>query len=518
MKCCALIVDDEPIILKGLLGMSVWTSMDVHPVPAMTGLQALELMKQYEFDMIITDIQMPEMDGLELIAKVRLQKPEIPIVVLSGYDSFAYAKEAIRYKVVDYLLKPISQVELSDIITRIICEAEERKERRMQEEILRKRAGFPGYHAAAGQFEQYLLGKKMSEGLQAILGTSFILAECILKAEDEKEKMYYLSCLFEKVKELICWQKSETVITMFMGHVVFAVNSAGADFCQILEKLEAWGKELDWAFSVSYIEVEGQRKEPNLYQRLSNVSEYRFYYEGFCVVTENMMEEGEGEPEFSLLEQAVRSERTKEAYQELEKVLKEIKRLNKKPEQARKYCAQVYLLLTKYANDQIGDTGITEFLMAKADSDFESLKAMLLQLLNRWEMTCSEKKMESYSSTVRSVIQYVHDHLGDEDLSLAAVAGRVLFLHPDYLGKLFKKETGIGFTRYVMELRIERAKKLIAENPDIRVYELSEAAGFGDNSHYFGQVFRAACGCTPSEYKKAMAAGNTADAASSSGN
>ncbi|MDO5550481.1 MAG: response regulator, partial [Lachnospiraceae bacterium] len=184
MKCCALIVDDEPIILKGLLGMSVWTSMDVHPVPAMTGLQALELMKQYEFDMIITDIQMPEMDGLELIAKVRLQKPEIPIVVLSGYDSFAYAKEAIRYKVVDYLLKPISQVELSDIITRIICEAEERKERRMQEEILRKRAGSPGYHAAAGQFEQYLLGKKMSESLQAILGTSFILAECILKAED----------------------------------------------------------------------------------------------------------------------------------------------------------------------------------------------------------------------------------------------------------------------------------------------------------------------------------------------
>lgn len=513
MKCYALIVDDEPIILKGLLRMPVWLSMDVRPVPAMTGVQALELMERYEFDMIITDIRMPEMDGLELISRVRLLKPEIPIVVLSGYDSFAYAREAIRYNVLDYLLKPVSQVELSDIVTRIVCEAEERKEKRMQEEILHSRSGRNGHDAMAGRFEQYLLGKGMDEELAGALGPDFILAECIPKKGDGQERIYYLNCLLEKVRELVRKWGPRAVITLFMGHVVFAADPVYADFKDLAKKLREWGQEQEWDFSVSYIEAgadpgdwdgrSGQKLQ-NRYQRLAEVSEYRFYYRGFCILTEDKMEELEGEPEFSALEQAVRSERTKEAYQELDKVLEEIRRLNKRPEQARRYCTQAYLLLANYTSDQIRDTGITELLMAEADADFESLKAMLLQLLQRWEMTCSEKRIESYSSTVRTVMKYVHENLGDEALSLAAVAGRVLFLHPDYLGKLFKKETGIGFTRYVMELRIQRAKDLIEENPDIKVYELSEAVGFGNNPHYFSQAFRSSCGCTPSEYKKAM--------------
>lgn len=524
MKCCALIVDDEPVILKGLLRMPVWLSLDVRPVPAMTGLQALELMEQYEFDMIITDIRMPEMDGLELISKVRVIRPEIPIVVLSGYDSFAYAREALRYNVVDYLLKPISQTELSDIVTRIVCEAEERRERQIQEEILRSRVKKTAYDAVEGQFEQYLLGRKMSEALSGILGSPFILAECIPKAEDGQEKIYYLNELLEQVRRLVWMQEScgstegrpwkpslesypKAAVTLFMGHVVFAVNPAYVKFKNLLDHLEAWGEEQEWKFSVSYIEV-GRLNTQSQYQRLAKVSEYRFYYSGFCILSENEIIEREGELKYSALEQAVRFEWIKEAYQELERLLEQIKRLNQKPEQARKYCVQIYLLLSKYTDEQARDAGIMKLLMAEADIDFESLKAMLMLLLNRWERNCSEKKIESYSSTVRTVIQYVYEHLGEEELSLSAVAGRVLFLHPDYLGKLFKKETGIGFSRYVMELRMEQAKRMIAENPNIKVYELSEAAGFGNNPHYFSQVFRSVCGCTPSEYKKAM--GNSA--------
>ena len=131
--------------------------------------------------------------------------------------------------------------------------------------------------------------------------------------------------------------------------------------------------------------------------------------------------------------------------------------------------------------------------MTSARTDFNGLAAMLRQLLTQWETDRSEKNQASFSSTVQKAMLYVHDHLSDEGLSIAAVAGTVLFIHPDYFGKLFKKETGIAFTRYVMDLRM-----------DIKVYELCEATGFGENPHYFSQVFRSCCGCTPSEYKRAM--------------
>ena len=111
MKYRALIVDDERIIVNGIMRLPIWLTLDIEPVPAMTGLQALELMEQSRFDLIITDIRMPEMDGLEFISQMRKVYPDIPTVVLSGYDSFAYAKEAIHYGVVDYLLKPISQLD-----------------------------------------------------------------------------------------------------------------------------------------------------------------------------------------------------------------------------------------------------------------------------------------------------------------------------------------------------------------------------------------------------------------------
>lgn len=71
MKYRALIVDDERIIVNGIMRLPIWLSLDIEPVPAMTGLQALELMEQYRFDLIITDIRMPEMDGLEFISQMR---------------------------------------------------------------------------------------------------------------------------------------------------------------------------------------------------------------------------------------------------------------------------------------------------------------------------------------------------------------------------------------------------------------------------------------------------------------
>lgn len=106
-----------------------------------------------------------------------------------------------------------------------------------------------------------------------------------------------------------------------------------------------------------------------------------------------------------------------------------------------------------------------------------------------------------YSKSVRHVMAYVHDNLCNPDTSIYHIASNVLYLNPDYLGKLFKKECGIKFSDYLMKLRIEKARELLMLSPDIKMYEIAEQIGLRDNAAYFGQAFKKYTGMLPSEFR-----------------
>lgn len=112
-----------------------------------------------------------------------------------------------------------------------------------------------------------------------------------------------------------------------------------------------------------------------------------------------------------------------------------------------------------------------------------------------------EASTAQYSKPVRQIIHYVKDNLSNSNLSLNQIAAEVLFLNPDYLSKLFKKECGLKFSDYLMTIRMEKAKQLITVCDDLKMYEVARRVGLGDNAAYFGQVFRKYTGLLPSEYK-----------------
>ena len=116
----ALIVEDEPIILNNIIRKVEKAPANIHVIgEAQSGIEALELLHQLHVDILITDIEMPGMNGLELIRQVREQYPDIRIIILSGYSNFEYARTALRYGVEDYLLKPIDQDTLSTLLDEI---------------------------------------------------------------------------------------------------------------------------------------------------------------------------------------------------------------------------------------------------------------------------------------------------------------------------------------------------------------------------------------------------------------
>ncbi len=116
-----MIVDDEPLILKGLRAIIDWQQLGLQITSqAASGEQAMEAFLEEETDIIITDIRMPGMSGLELIETVRSIDPGVKFIVLSGYDDFQYVKEGMKYGIENYLLKPIDVEELEATLRAVI--------------------------------------------------------------------------------------------------------------------------------------------------------------------------------------------------------------------------------------------------------------------------------------------------------------------------------------------------------------------------------------------------------------
>ena len=112
------------------------------------------------------------------------------------------------------------------------------------------------------------------------------------------------------------------------------------------------------------------------------------------------------------------------------------------------------------------------------------------------------KTTRIYSSLIQDTIRVIEENIGNENLSLRWLAGTILYTNVDYLGKLFKKETGKNFSHYVMEKRMELAKELIVGGKKDRIYEVAEKVGYGSNSQYFSKVFKKYTGVSPLEYKE----------------
>lgn len=113
-----------------------------------------------------------------------------------------------------------------------------------------------------------------------------------------------------------------------------------------------------------------------------------------------------------------------------------------------------------------------------------------------------ETHTKKHSSIIHKMIHVIEEHIVNPELSLNWVASEILYMNADYLGKLFKKETGDKFSNYVVRLRMEKAIEEIEKTGDVKVFELAEKFGFGDNPQYFSQVFKKYTGYTPSEYKR----------------
>lgn len=168
----------------------------------------------------------------------------------------------------------------------------------------------------------------------------------------------------------------------------------------------------------------------------------------------------------------------------------------------KKYLADMYVdMLIKNSNNTDVDMLRMASGIGNAKCIFD-IKKIFSETAYRLAMQNKAKTADGYSNLVKETVYIVNRNIGNEDLSLRWIAGNLLYTNVDYLGKIFKKETGKNFSHYVMEKRMELAKELILEGESYKIYEVAESVGFGSNSQYFSQVFKKYAGISPIEYRE----------------
>lgn len=244
---------------------------------------------------------------------------------------------------------------------------------------------------------------------------------------------------------------------------------------------------------------------PEKYAKLQACLDGLFYAGNSRILYENDISERhffEEQPDYETFEAYIKDGDASSAKSFLNDYFGLIERARPSSDVAKERCAGLYASLLRCCSVQKLDAYLKgEEELRRADS-FGAVKRIIHEASDEIASENKPKNTKIYSSLIKDTIETIDKNIENENLSLRWLAGTILYTNVDYLGKLFKKETGKNFSHYVMEKRMEMAKELILEGKKDRIYEVAEKVGYGSNSQYFSQVFKKYTGVSPLEYKE----------------
>lgn len=511
-----LLVDDERIILEGISQLINWSDYKAELIgTARNGLEALAFIKQHKPDIVISDIKMPGMDGLQLVEEANRLFPELAFILLSGFDEFQYARKAMQFGVKHYLLKPCNESLIIDALHEVIGDLQSRlkKERFMQrmEQELAKALPY-----AKEQFLKELVTNKTygTRDWDEFRRLFHIPAEpgqiqlilFQLEGSYDYEHLFATKNIAEDVLGAAIVQLGTTI-----GSQVLLLVKASLKQEQLLEKLNQIRNtfydyyKLELTIAVSdRAEISSIRR---IYHETMECINYRFYLgEGAIITKKDIADVISESPSFYFDDEPlsiyIKSGDWLSAERELKLFFQELADCRLDAAMSKSYALSLLVAITRLCLQE----HISHYTpcIVKLDelNSLRSIEQYICLIAQEITLANLEAQQRKHSSIVARVIQLVHQHLEQPSLSLNWIASEHLYMNADYLGKLFKKETSEKFSNYVMRLRIEKAVELIESSTDVKVFELAEQLGFGENPQYFSQVFKKYTGQTPTEYRK----------------
>lgn len=487
-----VIVEDDRIIRKSIIN-SDWNSIQAEVVgEASDGERGLEVIKEKNPHLVITDINMPFMDGITFAKKVREINPSIRIIFLTGYDNFAYVHEAVLLKSDDYLLKPINHeilLEKAEVALRAWFEENQKQEKLTASLPLLQQEFLSQVLFNSAEIDQTDIHNELLKLGIYLTGPEYLIINVRIQDYSEKIDLY---CYLKD------WQMdTEIEILSFQYNEVFLILSVEEDQTAWIDR-----------FTDDLRRTLNKRTKHKVHFTTSSVySEIQEIETGIIEVKSKM--------EYKKIQNNVDELNDLEFMDNYDDYINQVKSYisilqvhNLHLEEVKRFIFSIVAYLCVIFNQQTNKKSdrLNQFEIGQKVLQSKSISEVIdvvENLMTQIEHSSNEQNLKEKSdSLVYRALNYIEEHFTDSELSLVTVA-KEIHVTPPYLSNLFKGKTDKNFTEYLLELRMNKAKDLL-ESTRLRVQEIAEEIGYL-NPHYFSSSFKKYTKMTPLEYRKSLA-------------
>ncbi len=526
-----LVVDDELFAIKGITQGIDWSDLQIESVmEAMDVDEAKEILRSERVDVLISDIEMPGENGLELLEWLQVHSPNTETIFLTGHANFSYAQRAIHLGSFDYVLKPVDHNQLKETVRKALELIREEREmldfhetykmyyqqwtqqlpalvERFWQDVLAGRTALHGQRLQTA-LDMYEIPLSMDGNLLPILISVEEWKE-ELSTRDEEIMEYAL----RKAATEIILQEGPGAVIQDRGDynlgLIYLAPGERLERSIVTERCREYVKACNRYFYCSVSCYVGEEAGINeLQSSLSNLldmerSNLKVMNEVF--LQEQVKETADGlqpPPSFAdwlvLFEAGKKDELLSRIEEKLDSMQKE--------EVGQESLAAFYFgfmnMIYLFAHKK--GLSVNEIFTSPEMLDMNSVTRSYYHLRN-WAtrivtavIETTGSKLKDVSAVIAKIQHYIQTHL-NEELHREELAALV-YLNPAYVSRLFKKETGVSLSEYIQTVRMEQAKQLLAESND-KISSVAEAVGYSHFSH-FAKLFKKITGITPQEYRK----------------
>ena len=505
-----LIADDERFTRQGILDMVDWDKLNVSEVKeAYDGINALEILKDFEPNILLTDVRMPRLNGIDLAFKARELYPNCMILFMSGYSDKEYLKSAIKLKAINYVEKPIEIEELEENLNNAILEFV--KNTTIHNSI---------EHTIANEISSI----DNSEAVKSIISSYF--------SKDFNDKLVdgqYVSVLIkiykiipnkhlfiDKIREIIhdcglegfvsMQNEKDIVLQIFFSKNIKSIHNSNV-FQSFFATLDEYIKNYSHFYIFVGSIVANMQDMHKSYASASSLDTLSFFKDYNSVIYFEEVPHktcATIDPNaYSAFKRNLNNEDKQAVLSDINNItsefmlncgtdINEIKNVyNKFLMHIFNFCHSRNINLNNSVNENTNFNAILQF-----NNIFE-IKHYLLEIIK--DVFSCLKEKDIYNEPALNIIKYINEHYSSYDLSLEDISKNT-FLTPAYICVIFKDYTGKTVNKYITEYRIIQAKELLKDS-NIKMNDIALKVGYKDGN-YFAKIFKKETGHTPSEYRR----------------
>lgn len=517
--------DDEGMVRNNIKRIIDWEGSGFKLVGCVSnGAELIEKVEQENPDVVITDISMPFVDGIEAARSIREEHPATKILFLTGHDDFDYAQQAVDLKIEKYILKPITASKLRDVLDKLKSQLDKEKANKRDVEFLAKfrdehiqsvRYGFINDLLLSQKIDEKVIEDKANLGIPALEGDKFQVALILDDGYSDVDVWKGVSqdliayAIFNIAQELV--EESQLGTALIVEGVPTLVLSNYDDKDKsfkteqlLTEILTIIDRYLGFTATIGVGRVYSSISQLNLSYREARSALWYRHLEGHnqLLLIDDMEPHRDQDITFQRNQETdlMSAVRTQDQVR-IEDIIHNATLVSNGDANKIQVMGILLAILreAEYAKISLEEITSSIDINTVLYARPEVINNMLLETAKIVSEKIGKQRESKFSDTIKKSVDYIEKNLNDPDLSVKTISKQV-HLSVSYFRSIFKKEMGITIGNYINQERMEKAKKLITTT-EMKNYEVAEKIGFTD-PHYFSYSFKRYFDKTPSEVRE----------------